>query len=99
MYDIQLQNRQWLPSKLRAEVQGLTYQKKETPQTLDQFRGDRVSGPDQLDIKTQNKIEELYQSITSQNVCSLQIQHDVEGSGNMPQIKYGLWEEKDPSIA
>ena len=52
-------------------VPSLTCQKIGSPQILDQSGGDKVSGPDQFDDhKTRDRIVELIEAISSQNVSA-----------------------------
>ena len=71
----------------------------EGPQILDQSGEDMVSGPDQLDNKTRDRIAALFQSVTSQKV-SAQVKFDIMQSAveTCPKVNMGCGRKRIPSL-
>ena len=75
------------------------FQKIAFPQILDQSGGDKVSGPDQFDSHVLNRIVELIELISSQNV-SAQVKFDVMQRAvvTCPKVNMGCGRKRIPSL-
>ena len=92
-------SRQQVPSWHPKRILGLTSPKIGSPQILDQSEGDKVCGPDQFGQMTGNRIVELIESISSQDV-SAQIKFKVmqRAVATCPKVNMGCGRKRILSL-